>query len=148
MAQALVCFMDAIGKDPNYARAYAGVADYYNWAGAWNILPAAESFAAAKEAASKALALDSALAETQTAYGYAIWNYDWDWREAERAFRRAIELNDSYPVPHTYLAFLLSAQGRHEEAAAQAAGAAALDPVSPGVAACRCVVLFNGGDCC
>jgi Tol biopolymer transport system component/Tfp pilus assembly protein PilF len=122
------------------------VADYYNWAGAWSVLPPAESFAAAKEAAAKAVALDSSLAETQTAYGYSLWNYDWAWEEAERAFRRALERNDSYVVSHTFLAFLLSARGTHEEAATHARKAAALDSSSAGVTACLCLVLFNAGE--
>ncbi len=146
MAQALVCFMDAIAKDPNYARAHAGVADYYNWAGAWNLLPPAESFAAAKQAGSKAVSLDSALPETQTSYGYAVWNHDWDWNEAERTLRRAIDLNESYAPARSCLAFLLSAKGKHEEAIEQVEKAAVLDPLSPGVAAAKCLVLSNAGE--
>ncbi|HKD05453.1 MAG TPA: protein kinase [Bryobacteraceae bacterium] len=146
MAQALVCFMDAIGKDPKFARAHAGVAEYYNWAGAWNVLPPAESFAAAKDAAVRALELDSALAETQAAYGRAIWNNELAWREAEQALNRALDLNESYLLAHTSLAFLMSAEGRHRQAVARARAAAALDPFSPGVAACLCLALFNAGE--
>src|SRR6185437_2134556 len=116
MAQSLVCFMDAIAKDPNYSRAWAGVADYYNWAGAWSVLPPAESFKAALNAATRAISLNPDLPETQTAWAYSVWNNDWDWDAAERAFRRALDLNDSYAFAHNCLAFLLSAKGRHAEA--------------------------------
>src|SRR6185437_14065147 len=142
MAQSLVCFMDAIAKDPNYSRAWAGVADYYNWAGAWSVLPPAESFKAAMNAANRALSLNSDLPEAQTAWAYSVWNNDWDWDAAERAFRRALDLNDSYAAAHNWLAYLLSAKGRHSEAIAEADRALALDPLAPGVAAGRCLILF------
>ena len=142
MAQALVCFMDAIAKDPNYSRAWAAVADYYNWAGAWNVLPPAESFKAAMNAATRAISLNPDLPEGQTAWAYSVWNNDWDWDTAERAFRRALDLNDSYAFAHNCLAFLLSARGRHAEAIAAADRALALDPLAPGVAAGRCLILY------
>jgi Tol biopolymer transport system component/tetratricopeptide (TPR) repeat protein len=146
MAKALVCFLDAIDKDPGYARAHAGVADYYNLAGVWSILPAEESFAAAKRAALSALALNPNLPETQTAYGYAVWNHEWDSQTAERCLRRAIELNESYPPVHTCLAFLLSAKGKHAEAIAEADRALELDPLTPGIASSRSLILLFAGE--
>ena len=92
-AQALFCYHQAIALDPDYALAFAGIADYYNWVGVYGVMPFAECSAAAKEAAEKAVALDAALAEAYSALGFAIVTHDFNFAAAERQHQRALELN-------------------------------------------------------
>jgi Flp pilus assembly protein TadD len=86
--------------------------------------------ARAKEAARKALALDETLAEAHTSLAFVLMHYDWNWRESEKEFRRAIELNPSYPTAHHWYAYHLAAHGRHDEAIAEIHRAQELDPLS------------------
>ena len=76
--------------DPNYAIAYAGVAEYYNWLGILSVLPFSECSASAYEAAATAVAIDPTLAEAHGAFGQAILCRDFDWARAERQLLRAI----------------------------------------------------------
>ncbi len=145
MSKALLNFTDAITKDPGYARAHAGIADYYNWVGAWSVLPAKESFAAAKQAADTALNLDSNRAETQTSYAYSVWNHDWDWEQAEKHYRRAIEINPTHAPALRYLALLLSAKECHQEAIELIERALAVDPFAPVMGMSAGLVLYNAG---
>jgi eukaryotic-like serine/threonine-protein kinase len=143
LAQAIFHFMEAIEEDPNYAQAYAGVADYYNYLGVWGVLPPKESFAAAKDAALKALSLDDTLAEAHTSLAFALLAYDWDWEQAEVSFKRAIELNPSYATAHQWYAYLTGAQGRHAEAITEIECAQKLDPLSPMIATSASLIFFN-----
>jgi len=122
----------AIAEDPSYALAYAGLADSYALLGSLptDALPRGEAMARAKEAAHKALALDETLAEAHTSLAFVLMHYDWNWPESEREFRRAIELNPSYPTAHQWYAFHLTAQRRHDEAIAEIRRAQQLDPLS------------------
>ncbi|MGH9364573.1 MAG: protein kinase domain-containing protein [Thermoanaerobaculia bacterium] len=123
-------FSRAIEADPEYALAYAGLADGYNILGFYTVLPAREAFPKAKAAASKALEIDGSLAEARASLAYARHYYDWDWAEAEREYRRAIELNPGYPTVHSFYANCLTTMGRHEEALAESGRAQELDPLS------------------
>ncbi|MDQ3749340.1 MAG: tetratricopeptide repeat protein, partial [Acidobacteriota bacterium] len=117
-------------KDPNYALAYAGLADSYNMLSGWNALPPKEGFPKARVAATKALELDDELAEAHTALGTVKHFYDWDWQGAEREFRRAIEINPGYADAHQMYSYYLSAMGRFDEALAEMRRAQELDPLS------------------
>ncbi|HEX7999681.1 MAG TPA: protein kinase [Pyrinomonadaceae bacterium] len=143
LAQAIFHFMEAIEEDPEYAQAYAGVADYYNFLGVWGVLPPKESFAAAKNAAAKALEIDESLAEAHTSLAFALLAYDWDWESAEREFKHAIELNPSYATAHQWYAYLTSAQGRHADAITEIECAQKLDPLSPVIATSASLVFYN-----
>ncbi len=123
-------FQQAIDKDPNYALAYAGLADSYNMLSGWNALPPKEGFPKARVAATKALELDDELAEAHNALGTVKHFYDWDWQGAEREFRRAIEINPNYADAHQMYSFYLSAMGRFDEALAEMRRAQELDPLS------------------
>ncbi len=123
-------FGQAIDKDPNYALAYAGLADSYNMLSGWNALPPKEGFPKARVAATKALELDDELAEAHTALGTVKHFYDWDWQGAEREFRRAIEINPGYADAHQMYSYYLSAMGRFDEALAEMRRAQELDPLS------------------
>ncbi|MBA3439070.1 MAG: PD40 domain-containing protein [Pyrinomonadaceae bacterium] len=132
-ARAITYYYEAVALDPNYAAAYSGVADYYNWLGVYGVLPPVECFAAAKEAATKAVELDPLLAEAHTALSFATLCLDWDWPTAERLLKKAIELNPNYATAHHWYCFQLTAEGRFGEAAREGERALEIDPFSPSV---------------
>ena len=125
--QARQHFERAVQLDPNYASAYAGLADYF-WS--TNTLPPRAALPEAKEYVLKALEIDSSLAEAHTSLGAIRFLGDWDWLEAEREFRRALELNPGYVEAHRMYSAFLSAMGRDEEALAEVRRAQELDPRS------------------
>lgn len=129
--KAIDFFNQAIEIDPQYALAYAGLADVYNLLDIWAGLPTKETFPRAKAAAEKALSIDDQLAEAHTSLAYAIHTYEWDWPAAERAYRRAIALNPNYATAHQWYAEFLTAVGRFDEAEREGRRALALDPMSP-----------------
>ncbi|HYY93431.1 MAG TPA: protein kinase, partial [Pyrinomonadaceae bacterium] len=129
-ARALTCYHQAISLDPDYALAYAGIADYYNFLGVYGVLPFADCSAAAKDAATKAVALDDELAEGYTALGFAVICHDFDWKGAEGYHLRALELNPNYATAHQWYSFHLQMEGRHDEALREARRALELDPFS------------------
>jgi Tol biopolymer transport system component/tetratricopeptide (TPR) repeat protein len=129
-ARAITQFYRAVALDPSYAAAHTGIADYYNWLGIYGVLPPAECFAAAKEAALKAIELDSTLAEAYTALGFATACYDFDWATAEAHYRRAIELNPNYATARQWYCFHLLMIGHFNEAIAEIRQALEIDPLS------------------
>src|SRR5215210_2165163 len=133
LKKALECYKQAIQLDPDYALAYTGIADYYNWLGVFGIRPFAETSAAAKQAAAKAVELDSSSAEAYSALGFATVCHDFDWAVAEGQHRRAIEINPNYATGHHWYAFHLLMEGRFDEAVEQMLRTRELDPVSPSV---------------
>ena len=133
LAKALECYRQAIKLDPDYALAYTGIADYYNWLGVFGIKPFAETSAAAKQSAAKAVELDSTSAEAFSALGFATVCHDFDWAVAEGQHRRSIEINPNYATGHHWYAFHLTMEGRFDEAIEQMLRTRELDPVSPSV---------------
>jgi TolB-like protein/DNA-binding winged helix-turn-helix (wHTH) protein/Tfp pilus assembly protein PilF len=129
---ALAYFNQAIEEDPNYAQAYAGLADSYNLLGDWEYgaLAPSEAYPKAKAAAIKALELDNTLGEAHTSLAFSLDVFDRDWESAEREFRRAIELNPGYATAHHWYAWHLSEIGRNSEAIAEMRKAEHLDPLS------------------
>jgi TolB-like protein/DNA-binding winged helix-turn-helix (wHTH) protein/Tfp pilus assembly protein PilF len=132
LKRAVDYFDQAIEKDPNYAQAYAGLADSYALLGDWEygVLAPSESYPKAKSAAIKALELDNALGEAHTSLAFSLDVFDWDWQSAEKEFRRAIELNPGYATAHHWYAWHLSEMGRNSEAIAEMRKAENLDPLS------------------
>jgi eukaryotic-like serine/threonine-protein kinase len=130
-ARALVHFSRAVSLDPDYALAYAGIADYYNVLGVYAILPFSDTSASALEAARKSVGLDPTLAEGWAALGFATLTHDLDWEEAERHLRRAMELNPNYVTGRLWLSFFLGMEGRFEEALAGARRALEIAPLTP-----------------
>jgi Tfp pilus assembly protein PilF len=117
--QAVEYFQEAIKKDPNYALAYAGLADVYIFgAGKGAGLPQKEAHRRAREAATKALSLDPQLGEAHAALAEVIL-YDRDFAGAEREFKRALELNPSYAEGHHEYSHLLLLLGRIDESFAE-----------------------------
>lgn len=131
LAKALVCFYEAIALDPNFARAYSGIADYYNFLSVFGIMPPKESSPAAKEAALKAIELDHNLAEAYISLGIINLGYDWNFVESERNFKKALELSPNYSDAHLWYAHLLSITGRHDLALKEMHRAESLNPQSP-----------------
>ncbi len=115
-------FQRAIERDPNYALAYAGLADYYAVMAFYGQMPPKEALRKSEEAAVKALAIDDALGEAHFSLAVVKAWYDWDWLGGEREFKRAIELNPEFAdaESHGMYAFLLDGMGRFDEAVAEA----------------------------
>jgi TolB-like protein/DNA-binding winged helix-turn-helix (wHTH) protein len=120
----------AIARDPNYSLAWAGLADSLIAIGNVEEVNPAAYLPRARDAALKALQLDPTLAEAHAALGNVACHYDYDWPTAEREYKKAIELNQSYPSAHQYYALGLMAHGRLSEAEAQLALARRLDPLA------------------
>ena len=128
---ALDYFQRAVDLDPGYSRAWVGIADAWIFRGWYSRLAPRETFPKAKSAAMRALEFDSTLAEAHASMAHILFEFDHDWTAAEREYRRAIELDPSYPNAHHWYGGFLSAMGRHDEALQHALTARALDPLSP-----------------
>ncbi len=146
LTKALVCFMQAIALDPNYARAHAGLADYYLRLGLWGGLPPSESFAAAIESAESAVRLDSTLAEAHASLAFAVWAYRRDYDTAEKHFNLATIRNPDYASAHHWFGLFNSARNRTELAIANLERARKVDPNSPVIAAALGFVHYNARD--
>ena len=124
-------FQQAIAADPNYALAYAGLADAYAFLPGYTAGSPQDSYPKSIAAAKKALELDDTLAEAHTALAIATWLYEFDFSQSNREFQRAIELNPNYAIAHQqYGNILLTALGRFDQAIAEAKRAVELDPLS------------------
>jgi TolB-like protein/DNA-binding winged helix-turn-helix (wHTH) protein len=128
---AVLYFQSAIGKDPTYAQAYAGLADSYLLLGGYGFEEQKDTMSKAKAAALRALAIDDRLAEAYSSLGLIAEQSDWNWAEAERDFKRAIQLNPNYSVAHHWYGDgYLAAVGKADEAIAELRKAHELDPLS------------------
>lgn len=124
-------FEQAIAADPNYALAYAGLADAYGLLPGYSAGTPRDCYPKAKAMAKKALELDDTLAEAHTTLAGAIWSYEFDFTQANREYQRAIELNPNSAIAHQqYGNITLSALGRGAEAIAEGKRAVELDPLS------------------
>jgi serine/threonine protein kinase/predicted Zn-dependent protease len=131
--EAISLFERAVNTDSTFAKAYTGLADCYVLANnvAYGPIPTREAMEKARYNARQALELDDSLAEAHTSMGLVRMRFDWDWIEAEREFKRAIELQPEYaPARFGYTA-LLAARGRVDEAIRESEVARELDPYSP-----------------
>jgi eukaryotic-like serine/threonine-protein kinase len=121
-------FEEALLKDPRYAPAYAGLADYYSVLPFYTNARPDEVFPKAKENVAKALEFDSSLAEAHGTKAYISTYYDWDWQTAEQEFQRSLALNpNDGTLRHRYSRYL-SSVGRVTEALAEIERARLLDP--------------------
>ena len=123
-------FREALEKDPDYAPAYAGLADTHAVLALFEFVAPREAYPEAKKMVEKALAIDDDLAEAHTSLALIRFQYDWDWAGSEREFLKAIELNANYAPAHHFYADMLKAQGRFDEALEQIRLAQELDPLS------------------
>ena len=132
LTKAIHYFTLATKKEPQYALAYAGLADCYGIIGAAIVgtVPAKDVAPKAEAAAMKAIEIDPTLAEAQTSLATVRLNYNWDWPAAETGFKRAIELNPSYATAHQRYSLYLIAMGRTQQSIAEIKRALWLDPLS------------------
>ena len=144
LGKAIEYFQSAIREDPNYAPAYAGLADCHNALGSvqFGTGPPMEARRRAEEAAAKALEIDPALTEAHCVLGY-VKHFNWDWEAAEPQFKRAIELNPNYAHAYSFYAGYLMSRGRVEESLAASNRARELDPFSLSISVQRGFMLGN-----
>src|SRR6266496_6629682 len=144
LRKAIKFFEGAIQADPNYAQAYAGLADCYNQLGTAmiGVLPPSEARRTAETAARKALEIDNDVAEAHAALGYVNY-FNWNWTTAEEEFKRAIELNPNYASAHSQYAHYLVCRGRVDQALAEINRAQELDPLSLSLSSRRGFILTN-----
>ena len=138
-------FQQAIEIDPKYALAYAGLADAYRSLAIGSEMSPTEFFPKSKAAALKAVELDENLSDGHTTLGMTLFWGDWNFREAEIQFQRALELNPDDTNAHLLYAHLLSNLGRHDEALREAKRARELDPLFPFAGALEGQILNHAG---
>jgi len=131
--KAIEYFQQAATADPQFAPAYAGLADAYALLGSLpdTTIPRETAMPKAKDAALTALRLDDSLADAHTSLAFVEMHYEWKFAEAEQQFQRALALNPNYSVAHQWYAFDLVALGKPGEAVAEMKRALASDPLSP-----------------
>jgi TolB-like protein/DNA-binding winged helix-turn-helix (wHTH) protein/Flp pilus assembly protein TadD len=119
-------FLQAIKKDPGYARPYTGLADIYQLY---------DNPGLAKKSVQKALELDNDLAEAHNSLAELLYRFDGDWTGAEKEFKRALQLDSNYAPAHHWYSMYLAFLGRKQQALEEAHKAYELDPLSPVVGA-------------
>lgn len=130
LPKAIAQYQQAIEQDPAYAPAWAALADAYTTMGFHGLAPSAETIPRAKAAAQKARVLDGTLGEPYGVLGWIEFFNDWNWPDAERDFRRAVDLNPNDAKAHNLFALGLASRGRFAEALAESQRAVTLDPLS------------------
>ena len=129
--RAIEYFNEAIQKDPDFAPAYAGLADTYANLELWGALSPGEGYSKAKETALKAIDIDETLADAHASLGYVKLMFEWDWAGAEGEIKRALELDSNSAAARDHRGRFLSAMGRHGEAIEEMETARRLDPLTP-----------------
>ena len=132
LPKSIDAFKEALQKDPQYAAAYAGLADAYNLTAFYGLDLSLNSVTQAKIAADKAIQLDDSLAAGHAAEAYTEFMWRGDWNAAEKEFRRALELDNNYVPAHQWYGLYLAARGRTDEAVREMSFVKTLDPLSPG----------------
>jgi TolB-like protein/Tfp pilus assembly protein PilF len=143
LSRSLEYFQRAVQIDPQYAQAWAGLADAYLVIGILGLHSAAEVFQKARDAAETAVALNDSLAEAHTSLAEVYKDFDWDWAGAEREFKLSLELNPQYAVAHQFYAQLLTVLCRYKEAIWHMEQACRCDPLSPIVTAFHAFILIQ-----
>ena len=128
--RAIKYFEEAIGRDPAYALAYAGLADCYSILGYYAFRRPVAVYPRAKELAEKALSLNESIAEPHASLGEVLMQYFFDWKKAGSELDRALELNPSYATAHFWRATHHMALGRTDDSLTQVRKAVELDPLS------------------
>jgi serine/threonine protein kinase/Flp pilus assembly protein TadD len=141
--KALDQFNQAVAKDPNYAQAYAGLADAYILLFDREFISNLEASPKIRSEAQRAIELDSTLAEPHAALAVLKEEADWDWAGAETEYRKAIALNPNDATSHHWYSVLLENLGRFKEALAEIEKALALDPASPQINANHADILIR-----
>ena len=147
LLKGLECFKQAIAVDPQYALAYAGLAETLALLGVYGVVPPARVFPDAKAAAIRALQLDDRLAEAHNAMALVAVFHDWDWPKAETEFNRALEINPSYVTARHWkgLLYFHHVRGRTADAIRETEHAVRLDPMAMLPLYALTIVLVNVG---
>lgn len=130
LRRAIKYFEQAITEDPDFARAYANIADTFIFMGMLNLITPQEGYAGARDAALKAREKDETMASAHTAWAFTTMFFEWQWEESRKGFMRALEINPNYPVAHMGYAHWFTSQGDFKEAIAEINEALKLDPYS------------------
>ncbi|HEX7295870.1 MAG TPA: protein kinase, partial [Pyrinomonadaceae bacterium] len=142
-------FRQAIDIDPSYALAYTGLADSYFILGGVgvSVISPHDAFPKAREAATKALAIDDMLAEAHASLGNALVAYYWDWAAAEKEFKRCLDLKPAYATGRHWYAFVyLTPQRRFEEAISHETQAYELEPLSLAISSDLAMIYYAAGE--
>ena len=143
--KAVAYFQQARERDPSFVLAHCGLADALMVFTLSGDIATKEVSSTAKSAIAQALRLDPESAEAHTSDSSIKFWFDWDYKGAELAARKAIQLNENYSLAHVYLAHVLSNTGRYDEAMAAIQQAMVLDPLSLFVGAMRGQFLYHAG---
>ena len=146
LKQAQGYYEEAVRRDTAFALAYVGLADCYLDLGAYRLVPPQDAYRQASAAVHKALQLDQALGEAHGSLGYLDWRYEWNWTEAERELRHAVELNPNSMESHETLVWYLSWSGRRSEALAEVEKMRQLDPAYPFISLQQAGVYYHQRD--
>jgi len=141
MRKSIAHYEQAIRLYPQYAMAYAGVADSYVMLACRGMVPAKDAFRKAKEAARKAIDLDSELGEAHGSLAH-VRLHDWDWEGLEADFERALDLNPAQAIVYYWYGEFLMSRGRPEEAIAVTQKAQQTDPLSPVIGSSLAMILY------
>lgn len=142
--KAIVNFSRAIELQPRYSRAYADLAETYCWAAGMQMIPAQEGFLKARQAAMKALEMDDHLGQAHSSLGWVKYVYEWNFPEAEKEFRRSIELNPNSSWPLLWYGMYLAQANRIEESIAIMKKVQQVDPLSPAVNSLALTPMLTG----
>jgi TolB-like protein/tetratricopeptide (TPR) repeat protein len=145
--RAVEYYASAAELDPDYALAWAGLADAYGSSPINGDARPLDVWPRARDAAARAIRAAPNLAEAQYSLGQVSWLLDWDWPTAETAFRRAVALDASNAWAHSMLGHVLSQSGRHDEASPFMQRARELEPLSSLHHAMSSQVAFQARDC-
>lgn len=126
----IACFQQAIFRDPNFAEAYAGLADSYALLDSYAVEPSSEAYPNAEAAAQRALQLNADLAEAHIALGVVALYYEWNWRRARQEFKKAIDISPRYSGGYAWDSLYLAAVGETSQALHQALKAQEMNPAS------------------
>src|SRR5258707_11681711 len=138
-------YRQAIEKEPSYALAYAGLASAYALLGQvpYDNTPPVDAKPKARQAAERALQLDSQLGEAHSVLANVSFSYDWDFEAAEREFQRALTLGQNDPTAHQWFSHYCIVRNRLQEALEENSRTLGLDPVSPLFNTSRAEILYN-----
>jgi Tfp pilus assembly protein PilF len=143
--QAVDYFTQAVVRDPQYAEAYAGLADCYNLLREYSLMPPNEAYPRAEAAAKRAIALDDSLSDAHSALGFVDFYWSWDVAGAQREFVRALTLDPNSVNAHYWYGTYLLHLGRYSESLEEIEKAQKLDPHSTSILADKGLVLFHSG---
>ncbi len=128
MRQSLKLYEQAIALDPEFAEAYSGMADSYSMLGVYSFMDVDVSYPKAREFAIESITRNSNLAETYVSLAWIQFAHDWKFKESEKNYRKAVELDPKFAQAYHWLGINLTSQGRYEEAYSTLKKALELDP--------------------